>query len=268
MFSKKDLDNKIKEASEQVENQVDTRVSTVIGITLGVLFVTSMILSIVFNFKFKSDMNSLRAEYGEAFVDNKICMQIEIKTATILERISNSLVETDLGSVKVNKDPKSSVILVYRNFDNELELIDNINSKNNESYEHLEYITSDYKVPSGYTVLKTDYDRLRYRDYLAELDESLKYVKYSNIFKIISAVLISLELINMLYMFMLVHKYNKWDKILKLRKKKQDKDATANKAEKIEKKGIGADGKRLEEEAIRTVDESISSEGYTYKGVL
>lgn len=260
---KRDLTNTL----DKTENYLDVKASLIGLICSAILLIVAVVIIIVSNVNFKSEVNRLRTEYGTEFVDNKIFMEVEILTANIVDNSTKGIIETDQGYVSTEKDYKSSVIIVYRNFEGELIPIDDMNSRNSESHDYLEYITKDYQVPSGSTVLKDNYDKIRYDSYLKELNAAVDTKQNNQVAGLVLAIVAGLAtcLFGARYLVIKVHN-KRVDKILSKAAAEQEPEK-AKQNSKIEKSGIGADGKKLEDEAMRTADEAISSEGYIYKGI-
>lgn len=231
---------------------------TILGISIG-LFIQS---SVNFNTSEKNIYN----EFGPQFTDKKVFMTVDIKTATIQE-FKPGIIETDIGSVEMDKRPKSTVLIVFTDLEGKLKPISDMEYSNEINAKTFEYVGSDYNPGSGVTLIKSEYDRIRYKDYL-KLSSELSEIKIQcNIRFITMIAAITMTSIMLIILMALILGIKRIDTEHYIPSIALFGSKQASTRKSIKKQGIGSDisdkgqYKRDEEDAI-------SSEGGQFTGKL
>lgn len=244
----------------------------IVGILGGIILILALItigLAVNSHIEYKSLKESIDNEFGPQFTSKKVFMAVDIKTANI-RAYESGLLTTDIGVVELSRRPKSTIIILFTDLEGKLQPIEVINKSNELNSSTFEYIGSDYDPGEGSTLINTEYDRLRYKDYLSEA-ENLNILKteYNIKFGIAMAISVFTLMIVSLFFTLLIgiRKLNGEHYIpaIALFSTREKQKETI----KIEKRGIGAVSEEIENEAYeRTEEDAIASEGGQFKGKI
>lgn len=235
-----------------------------IGI-IGVIITIILAVATITAWGSVSDLRAtIDSEFGPKFTDRKVFMAVDIKTANI-SGFSGGVLETDLGVVKADEKPKSTVAIVFTDLNGDLRLISELEKSNSLTYKTFEYVGADYNPGSGSTLLTTEYDRLNYKEYT---NVATELAGLESRFNFVLALLTICAIVSIPLMGIAVVGRKRLDTVNDVTYEVDDVLDASNieKNTVIERKGIGADGKAKEIKA-KTAEEIVASEGGTFTGI-
>lgn len=146
------------------------KLTMVLQLIILIITIIAVSFSLEASYNYNKLEESIRTEFGPQFTDKKVFMAVDIKTANI-KNLKSGLVETDIGVVEMDKHPKSTVIIVFTDLEGKLRPIDDLSYSNEMNSKTFEYVSKEYDPGAGATLIESEYDRLRYKDYLKSASE-------------------------------------------------------------------------------------------------
>lgn len=147
------------------------RILAVTLIPIVMVSVITGIMCLAYSANIESLRHNLAEKYKESYTNKEVYVSTDIKTANITG-YDNGYIKTDLGIVKSSKESTEQTIIDYKDIDNTLKNINEINKEDDKYHKYITYVTSDYNVDkSKSVVISDDKGKLEYKAYINDMSE-------------------------------------------------------------------------------------------------